>query len=137
VSIEEIGVDAPSLQSRLRWAEYEVTAEAGLANVAAAIAGLVSAASVPAELHRANKVKMYDLRPLVISLRARAGEKERTIITMRLRAAPEMTGRADQVLAALGLSPAERIHRTRLVLEEVPDVIIAYRTRGWAEESGS
>jgi hypothetical protein len=44
-----------------------------------------------------------------------------------LRAESDRTARADQVAAELGLPEARRIHRMRLILEEVPAVLLAYR----------
>ena len=46
---------------------------------------------------------------------------------MRLRAEPEMTGRADQVLVALGLPEASHIHRRRLCVDEVQAALLGYR----------
>jgi radical SAM-linked protein len=135
--VEEMGVESPSLQSQLRWAEYKVTVASDASVVEAAANALLSAATMPVELQRATKVKRYDLRPLVIGLQAAAGANGRSVLTMRLRAAPEMTARADQVVLALGLPPAVSIHRTRLELEEVPEAILAYRRKGGVDENGN
>ena len=57
----------------------------------------------------------------------------RVVLAMRLRAEPEMTGRADQVVLALGLPEAARIHRSELHTDDVPAAVVAFRRVG-AEE---
>ena len=52
------------------------------------------------------------------------------MLAMRLRAEPEMTGRADQVIVALGLPEAVRIHRRGLSVTEVQAAVLAYRRAG-------
>jgi hypothetical protein len=52
------------------------------------------------------------------------------MLAMRLRAEPEMTGRADQVVLALGLPAAANIHRRRLQVDEVQAATQAYRRAG-------
>jgi hypothetical protein len=110
--------------------------ESDLETVKAGIAALLSAETAPAQIHRANKVKSYDLRPLIIGIQAKPADSGGVALTMRLRAAPEMTARADQVLLALGLSTAASIWRTRLQLDDVSPVLAAYRARGWMEDGG-
>jgi radical SAM-linked protein len=138
LAVQEVGLTAPSLQSLVRWAEYEaLVPAAGLSReeVAARVQRLLEADAFPAEYRRETKVRHYDLRPLVLALRVAEGEREGCfLIRMRLRAEPEMTGRADQVLLALGLPPAKSIRRTRLYVEEVQPAIMAYRRLGEPEE---
>jgi radical SAM-linked protein len=136
VGVDEVGVDAASLQSRLCWAEYEVVVKAEHGVIGEAVRNLLEADTMPVELQRATKVKRYDLRPLVIALRSQDAGDGQSMLTMRLRAAPDMTARADQVVAALGLAPPVRIHRTRLELLEVPEAVMEYRRRGGFEENG-
>jgi radical SAM-linked protein len=129
----EIGVAAPSLQSQVRWAEYEVDVPAaGLdpSGVCRRIDAMLGAETLPSEYKREAKTRRYDLRPLVLAvwLEATAGDTLR--LRMRLRAEPEMTARADQVVLALGLPEATRIHRSRLYVEESQPVILAYRRLG-------
>jgi len=132
----EVGVSAQSVQGALRWAEYEVEVPAGENSeeeVGRAIECLLSAESVPAEYRRENKVRQYDLRPLVLDVRlvGRTGDSFR--IWMRLRAEQNNTARADQVLLALGLPDPTRVHRKALSLDEVPAVVQAYRRGGERE----
>jgi len=126
-AVDEIGVNAPSLQSQVRWAEYEVRAQ-NLDHelVRESVCRILEATTLPAEYQREKKTRAYDLRPLVIDLELAAAQDE-VVLFMRLRAEPERTARADQVAAALGLPDERRIHRTRLVLEEVPPALLAYR----------
>jgi radical SAM-linked protein len=137
VRVEEVGVDSPSLQSQICWAEFEATLGSARAEVETAAKELLSASTRPAELQRASRVKHYDLRPLVISLRAEDAPAGGTLLVMRVRAAPETTARADQVIAALGLPAADHIHRTRLEVQAVPEVLLEYRKRGVLEEDGA
>jgi radical SAM-linked protein len=133
----EIGLPMASLQSQLRWAEYEVDVAAGVMEpdeVRRAIDQLLEAGALPWEHRRENKVKRYDLRSLVLNLLLSENGGDDLHLVMRLRAQPETTGRADQVLAALGLPEARRIHRTRLEVEEVQPVVLAYRRLGQRRE---
>jgi len=127
-AVGEVGVSAPSLQSQVRWAEYEVRVR-GLDPelVQQSLCRVLEATTMPAEYQREKKVRTYDLRPLIIALDLCAVAEGEAVISMRLRAAPERTARADQVASALGLPDERRIHRTRLVLEEVPPAVLAYR----------
>jgi radical SAM-linked protein len=126
-AVDEVAVNAPSLQSQVRWAEYEIRASRiDTQLVSQTICRTLEARTVPAEYQREKKVRTYDLRPLIIGLELKDAGSE-AIILMRLRAEPERTGRADQVAAALALPDERRIHRTRLVLEEVSPALLAYR----------
>ncbi len=126
--VQEIGVQAPSLQSQLRWAEYEaeLPPEVDCAGACRAVEELLKARTLPAEYRRETRVKRYDLRPLVLDLRVEESTG-RLVLKMRLRAEPEMTGRADQVLLALGLPEASHIHRLRLYVDEVQAALLGYR----------
>ena len=130
----EIGVAAPSLQSQLRWAEYEaevpLARDVDVVKVRESVASFLKAETVPFEYRRETKVRSYDLRPLVLGLWI---EEQRTgcvVLGMRLRAEQELTGRADQVLLALGLPQAQRIHRRRLHVAEGQPAVVAYRRIG-------
>ena len=129
----EIGVGAPSLQATLRRAVYEVDVPAAGRSeddVRCAIESLLSSTTIPAEYRRETKVRAYDMRPLVLDIRllGRTGDSLR--LSMTLRAEQDNTARADQVVLALGLPEPTRIHRKRLVMEEVPAVVVAYRRSG-------
>ena len=136
VSVKELGVDGPSLQSQLRRAEYEVALPSGTttAGLAQRVHNILAASTLPSEYVRTNKVKAYDLRPLILSIDV-LEDRAPVLIRMRLRAEQENTARADQVLLALGIGGESRVHRTRLELDEVSTVLWAYRRAG--EPTGS
>lgn len=126
LSIEEVGVNVPSLQSQVRWAQYDVRLSGSVPDaVREAICRTLEARTLPSEYRREKKVREYDLRPLILDLRVSAGNDH--VIVMRLRAEPERTARADLVAAALGLPEDAHIHRTRLVLDEVAPIVLASR----------
>lgn len=129
----EVGLAAPSLQSQLRWAEYEVEVPTGgltPAHVQQAVDSLLVASTFPWEHQREAKLRRYDLRPLILDLRLAGQGDGCLLLSMRLRAEQEMTGRADQVVAALGLPAARRIHRCRLYVEEIQPAVLTYRRLG-------
>jgi hypothetical protein len=116
----------------VRWAEYEVDVPSGgatFAEVQAAVERLLAAATLPSEYRRETKVREYDLRPLIFDLRVEErGDAFR--LRMLLRAEQENTARTDQVVLALGLPPATRVHRIRLGVEETSSVLQAFRRAG-------
>ena len=107
-SVEEVAIKAPSLQSQLEAAEYDIVLEP-LPELGGRVDALLAAVTLPRE----RRGKSYDLRPLVLSIWPEAQG-----IGMQLAARPGNTGRADEVLLALGLDAlAARIHRTRLIFK--------------------
>jgi len=129
----EVGLTAPSIQSQLRWAEYEVDVPAtdlDWSEVQQAIDRLLAAEAFPWEQRRETKVRRYDLRPLVLSLRLEGERNGCLLLSIRLRAEQEMAGRADQVVTALNLPAPRRIHRRRLYVEETQPAVLAYRRLG-------
>lgn len=136
-AVQEVGLSAPSLQSLVRWAEYEALVPAeGLdeAAVAASLSHLLACDTYPAEYRRETKVRQYDLRPLILALHLDGQRQGCFVVRMRLRAEPQMTARADQVLLALRLPPAVAIKRTRLYLQEPQPSVLAYRRQGELDE---
>ena len=131
--VREVGVNAPSVQASLRWAEWDVYVPAdGLAesDVHAAIDKLLAANTLPAEYRREKKVREYDLRPLVLDIRLAGRVDDSYILWMRLRAEQDNTARADQTVLALGLLAPTRVHRTRLEVEDTPPAVREYRRLG-------
>ena len=126
---EEIPLDWPSLQSQLRAADWRVTLAAGCerSDVEQRVAALLARESIPWEQQREKEVRRYDLRPLIESLKVGDGEEPVTL-RMRLRAEPSATGRADQVVAALGLPPALHAHRLALHLASAEEATQAAAT---------
>ena len=124
----EVGMGLPALPSTVRWADYEVDVPAS--DGAPAIASFLAQESVPWEDTRGEKTRRYDLRPLVQELRIDQQCGDVTRLAMRLRCDASGVGRPDQVVKALGLPEAVRIHRRRLVLAEVSPARDAWRRRG-------
>jgi radical SAM-linked protein len=136
VSVVETGVGGRSLQALLRWAEYQATVPRqglGKEGVQAKIAGLLLAREVAVEHQKENRVKRYDLRPMVLDVRLACADEESFVLLLRLRAEPEATARADDTIAALGLPAATHIHRASLHLAEIPAALAAYRRYGEPE----
>ena len=127
----EVGMGFPSLPTAVRWADYEVDVplpEEGR-DLPGAVASFLSAEHLPWEDTRGEKVRRYDLRPLVQELRVEGGEGF-TRLGMRLRCDPAGVGRPEQVVKALGLPEPARVHRLRLVLGERSPAHDAWRRRG-------
>lgn len=135
LSVDEVGIHAPSVQSQVRYAEYELRAEGiDSAAVRKAICAMLEARNMPSEYRREKKIREYDMRALIIDLKLLADSEGCAVVVMRLRAEPERTARADLVASALNLPDDRQIQRTQLVLEEVPSVLSAYRRIGERDE---
>lgn len=134
----EVGIGLPSLPASVRWADYEVDLPVAEScdDVADAVASFLANEHFPWEDTRGEKVRRYDLRPLVLDLRvepAQEGdgrESHATRLVMRLRCESAGVGRPDQVVKALGLPRPTRIHRRRLVLAEVSPARDAWQRVG-------
>ena len=131
----EVGIGLPSLPSAIRWAEYGVDvsiAEGAPAVLATedAVSSFLRLDSLPWEDHRGEKTRRYDLRPLVQELRVEEQCGDTVRLSMRLRCDATGVGRPDQVVKALGMGEAARIHRRRLVLAGGSPARVAWRTRG-------
>ena len=128
----EVGMGLPSLPSSVRWADYDVDvpiAEDG-PDAEAVVASFLAAEHFPWEDTRGDKVRRYDLRPLVQQLRIGDACGDATRLWMRLRCDIARVGRPDQVVKALGLPEPVRIHRLQLVLAERSPAHDAWRRRG-------
>lgn len=121
LEVEQVPIAGPSLQSRMRFAEYRVELKAGLDRhgLQEKIDSLMRADTFPWQHLRDTGPRSYDLRPLIDSIWIVRSDDQGAALGMRLRSDPQKTGRPDQVLAALGLNEHVLIiHRTRLILEE-------------------
>lgn len=117
--VEEAPLKTPALQAVLKasvW-QVDVASSASPDTLRARIAALLQAETLTAGKQRKGRQVSYDLRPLVLAV---SYEEEpepgwhRLLLT--LRSEPSATGRADAVLAALGLDdPAARIERLQLL----------------------
>jgi len=135
LEVREVGLGLPSLQSQVRWAEYEVdvATDRSAEEVGRAVEGLLATPSIPWQHQREREMRRYDLRPLVQDAWVEALDDGRCTIGMRLRADSQGSGRAEQVAAALGFQTPTRIHRRRLILEEVSPAVQSWRRSGQPE----
>ncbi|MDP2857307.1 MAG: TIGR03936 family radical SAM-associated protein, partial [Bacillota bacterium] len=122
IGISQVGeapIGAPSLQSQVRQAEYRVDVECSMTQreIEDRIAGLLAEKTLPILRHRPGGAKSLDLRALVQEVWVEALEGGRCRLGMLLRTDPLGSGRADEVVAALGLVEPLFMHRVRLVLE--------------------
>jgi radical SAM-linked protein len=131
--VREVGLGLPSLQSQVRWSEYQVdvSTERSGEEVQEALAKLLAAESLSWQHQRDKEVRRYDLRSLVHDLWLEGVGDGLCALGMRLRTDSRASGRAEQVAAALGFSePPLRIHRRRLILEETSPALQAWRRYG-------
>ncbi|MCX6004170.1 MAG: TIGR03936 family radical SAM-associated protein [Chloroflexi bacterium] len=119
IEVITVAVNAPSLQSSVRFAEYtaEMENNRDVEAVASSIAALLAAAQFPWHHTRDTGERYYDLRTLIDDLWLMDVQAGSCIIGMRLRCDPSGSGRPEQVIKALGFSETPgRIHRTKLIL---------------------
>jgi radical SAM-linked protein len=131
--VREVGLGLPSLQSQVRWSEYQVDVptDRSREEVQAALAELLAAESLPWQHQREKEVRRYDLRSLVQDLWLEGLADGFCTLGMRLRTDSQGSGRAEQVTAALGFSePPLRIERRKLILEETSPAVQAWRRHG-------
>ena len=119
LQVYPIALSQPSLQSQVRYAEYEVevAAEKTQKDVAAALTSLLSLKQLPWQHQRDTGTRYYDLRSLIDDLWLTHWHHPYCTIGMRLRCDNSGSGRPEQVTSALGFShPPRSIHRTKLIL---------------------
>jgi radical SAM-linked protein len=134
--VREVGLGLPSLQAQVRFSEYEVdvSTDRTLEEARKAVEELLAAESLPWQHKREREVRHYDLRPLVRDLWVAGRSDGLCTLGMRLRTDAQASGRAEQVVAALGFSePPVRIHRSGLILEETSPALQAWRRHGEPE----
>jgi len=123
----EVGLNIPSLQSCLAFAEYRVAVGSSKTGqeVQASLHSLLQTRELPWHHFREDKMKLYDLRALIDDLwlmgcRSEPGEEYICVLGMRLRCGAKGSGRPEQVIAALGFPQRPQfIHRTKLILKEM------------------
>lgn len=116
----EAGLNIPSLQSCLAFAEYrvEMRSEQDEQWVKESIYSLLQAKELPWHHYRGTKIHSYDLRTLIGDLWVIDFYDSLYLLGMRLRCDANGSGRPEQVVAALGFSQyPESIHRTKLTLK--------------------
>ena len=131
VGIEEVPMTSPQPQASVAWADYEVDL-LGVEPAAAkaAVEAFLSMTEFPWTEQRGEKVRSYDLRDVVAWLEAKP-EGDGVRLAMRLRANQEITGRPEQVVAALfpGVETGA-YRRTGIVLDEPSPAREAWRRKG-------
>lgn len=114
-----VGLNIPSLQSQVRFAEYkvEVDTEKARQEVESAVRSLLSAEELLWHHFRDTGARHYDLRALVDNLWLIDCRDSLCVLGMRLRCDARGSGRPEQVAKALGFSQRPKfIHRTKLIL---------------------
>jgi len=117
----QIPLSQPSLQSQVRYAEYEVEVETEKErkDVESALASLLSVEHLPWQHQRDTGTRSYDLRALIDKLWLIDWRHPYCIIGMRLRCDSSGSGRPEQVTAALGFTHhPHSIHRTKLIVRK-------------------
>ncbi len=117
---QSISTDLPSLQARIKSAEYEVTVrtEKTEKEIKGSIENLLSLKEFPWHHYRDTGIRRYDIRALIEDLWIVDYRNSTCIAGMRLRCDSRGTGRPEQVCKALGFSRyPERIHRMKLLLQ--------------------
>lgn len=120
ISVQEVDLRGPSLQSQMRAAEYRsvVQTQEPLEAVRTRVQALLDATTLLRQRHHKGKVQTYDLRSLIQSIIVEPAQGEQLVLLMRLQSSPEGAGRPDQVLEALGLSLVPHtLERTNLCFE--------------------
>jgi radical SAM-linked protein len=116
-SLHAVEPSEPALQKQVIAAEY--TCALGLIDSPTALERAVEALMSSPTLPRTRRGKAYDLRPLIRHLWVTQGEDGEVSLRMRLSLREGATGRADEVLLALGLDPTQkRIQRSGLLFDE-------------------
>ena len=110
-NIEQVDDRAPTLQTQVVSAEYEVRAiETGFGSD---LKRRIDSTMESASIIRTRRDKEYDLRPLIEELTS-----NNDVIFMKLAAREGATGRPEEVLDVLGIPFDEtRIERTRLIFK--------------------
>jgi radical SAM-linked protein len=130
VGAAEAGLTLPSLQADVRFAEYDVdVAPPDAFDADAAVAAFLAKDSMPWEHKREDETRTYDIRGLVQAIGVTRNDGG-VRLHMTLRNDNSGSGRPEQVVAALGLPPPVRIHRTALVLANTSPAREAWRKRG-------
>lgn len=119
LQVYQAALNQPSLQSQVRYAEYEVEVETEKEqkDVEAALTSLLSVEHLPWQHQRDTGTRNYDLRALIDDLWLIDCHHPYCTIGMRLRCDSNGSGRPEQVAVALGFAHHPRsMHRTRLIL---------------------
>lgn len=110
-SVESVDERAPTLQTQVVSAEYEVSLVE--ADFGSQVKRKIESVLETEAIVRTRREKVYDLRPLIEALELSDGK-----ILMKLAAREGATGRPEEVLDVLGIAFEDtRIERTRLIFQ--------------------
>ncbi|MFQ5615707.1 MAG: TIGR03936 family radical SAM-associated protein [Anaerolineales bacterium] len=113
-TLKEVASNSPKMQKTVVSAEFVATFLDPVPDLDTRVADLLLASTLPRE----RRGKTYDLRPLVLDLRGMKTD-EQQCIQMTLMAQEGATGRADEVVSAMGIDPVDvRFHRTQLNFQD-------------------
>lgn len=119
LQVYPIALTLPSLQSQVRYAEYQVAlaTEKGQKEIESAITSLLALKHLPWQHQRDTGPRNYDLRALIDDLWLIDWHNGYCTVGMRLRCDSSGSGRPEQVAAALGFTQyPQSLHRTKLIL---------------------
>ncbi|MDV2989040.1 MAG: TIGR03936 family radical SAM-associated protein [Dehalogenimonas sp.] len=111
--------ESPSLQSLVRFAEYQVTLplDRPAAQIGQAVDNLLELTTLEWSHQRDKTTRTYDLRAQIDDMYVVGTQDDAVTLFMRLKNDPSGSGRPEQMALALGFTAKPRsIHRTRLVL---------------------
>lgn len=130
-TVHEVPSRGPSPQALTKMADYEVVlADASKDEIDAAIADFLELETLHWVEQRGEKTREYDLRAAVTTLRTHQ-ETGGVRLSMRLACSQDLTGRPEQVVAALFPDAGAGIYtRTGIILAEVSPARKAWRLRG-------
>ena len=113
LKVESVDERAPAVQTQVLSAEYEITLTEAIDG--SELKRRIEELLVSTTLLRERRSKKYDLRPLIEEIEILLRNK----IFMRLSAREGATGRPDEVLDALQISPdITQTERTRLIFQQ-------------------
>lgn len=122
--IDDIPLNAPSLQQQLAESSYEVAFldPVDQERLAAEVDRVLSAETLMRERKKdKQKPQVYDLRPLILDLAVAREVEGSPVLAMRLRQTAGQFGRPDEVLRELGFDPLDtRVNRVAIGLSEKP-----------------
>ncbi len=115
-NLTEVDAHAPTLQTQVQAAEYQVTLLDAIPDLDERLAKVLAATTIP----RARRGKPYDLRPLIEAIQLLPDESGGLkCLQMRLAAREAATGRPEEVLAELDIGiEAARVHRVQLFMQD-------------------
>ena len=121
ISVQEVPLASPSLQSLVRMAEYRayLAPHTPPAAVQRRVEELLATESLPWQRIHKDKKRSYDLRPLIDDIWIEDRPNEALAICMRLLLGSKGTGRPDDVLRALDYADdVQSVRRTSLIIEQ-------------------